>query len=91
MAIGTDEEILKEFNQILKDSSATGWDIWRRYEVKDGYRFFFGLDQWDEITKAKLHNQGLKEITMNRIPPFINSVQAEQGRQNPQINSIVYG
>lgn len=77
MAIPGDKEILQRFSDILDDVEHTGMDFWRQYEVRDGYRFFYGLDQWKPETKRKLHQLGLKEITFNRIPPFLRSVQGE--------------
>lgn len=77
MSISDDRVIIEDFNKIISDTESSGWDYWRQYEVRDGFRFFYGLDQWDESVKANLHSKGLKEITLNRIPPFIKSVQGE--------------
>lgn len=77
MPIPSDDKILERFKEILDGVEHSGIDHWRQYEVRDGFRFFFGLDQWKPETKRQLHKLGLKEITFNRIPPFLRSVQGE--------------
>jgi len=77
MALPSDQKILTAFNKIMSESENQGWSFWRQFEVRDGFRFFFGMDQWDPVVKANLHSRGLKEITLNRIPPFIKSIQGE--------------
>ena len=80
MGIPSDKDIIESFTERVSNTENTGWDYWRQWEVRDGYRFFFGLEQWEESTRRELERRGLKPITFNRLPPFINSVNGEVTR-----------
>jgi len=77
MGIPTDKEITENLNDIINKSLSSGWDFWRRKEVQEGFRFYYGLEQWNLNIVNDLRNKGLTPITMNRIPPFVNSVAGE--------------
>jgi hypothetical protein len=81
----SNEKLLAKFSKFITTTSYSGWKYWRTNEVIEGYRFYYGIEQFDPKVKAEIIASGMRPLVMNRIPKFIRGAANQIGKAIGQI------